>query len=333
MVRVLKEFYIVKSSTGALIMAIKENRTKFSDGPYIKVCEEVFCVSLEQSELLGGPIFIPEEVRPADYTQLGGSRSICVKKVIVSSWSEKTTDALLRFFFNASKLTTHTTTVDVEALVGPHNVGQITAMVIGAGGNYLKSIVKKDAKVFTRRAINPNVFVVEAYSVKKLLGVKIRLEKAIREVHADILARRLEDNTQRHASKPTRFQPGERSFAHLAYDDEDEDEDEAEEAEEPSHKSRRLEQLVGGDRITDTAWPVIAGSEPPPAPKKPVGTTIAEKLEDAKVRGETFDHKVPHSETDPEDSTESEYGDMPPLAKGISVEDFFSKNSATVEWS
>ena len=325
MVRSCSKFYIVASSTGYVIGLIKGSRNKFSHGPYVKVHSEVVCVSSGDACIMED-LYIPEVVQKRDKVEVEGVSHIRVKMVEVSSWAEATTKRMHRFFFDASKLNAHKCTVDVVGLIGGKDVSQVMAMVIGTGGRYLKSVVQKDAKVYTQRETAPNVFVIEAYSQKKLLGVKIRLEKAIRKVHADLLAKQHRGGEQDARPRGAGRSPvadGGGSFASLAYDDE------------PPVVNTVINQLKREEHDNDyrESWPAIDKDATPRqvdtthSPK----TTLAEMLEDAAVRGETFKEELPKSSTPP--TSDSDYGDMPPLTKGVSVDDFFASAGASPEWS
>jgi len=326
MARFCSKFYIVGSSTGHVIGSIKQNRNNFGHGPYVKVHSEVVCVSSGDAAILEY-LYIPKVVQKRDKVELEGVSHIRVKMVEVSSWAETTTKRMHRFFFEASKLNVHKATVDVVGLIGGKDVSQVMAMVIGTGGRYLKSVVKKDAKVYTQRGTAPNVFVIEAYSQKKLLGVKIRLEKAIRKVHADLVAKQHgvdEQDSRPSGAGRTPVAYGGGSFASLAYDDE------------PPVVNTVINQLIQGEEHDNDyreSWPAIDKDATPRqvdtthSPK----TTLAEMLEDAAVRGETFKEELPTSSTPP--TSDSDYGDMPPLTKGISVDEFFASAGASPEWS
>ena len=326
MARFCSKFYIVGSSTGHVIGSIKQNRNNFGHGPYVKVHSEVVCVSSGDAAILEY-LYIPKVVQKRDKVELEGVSHIRVKMVEVSSWAETTTKRMHRFFFDASKLNVHKATVDVVGLIGGKDVSQVMAMVIGTGGRYLKSVVKKDAKVYTQRGTAPNVFVIEAYSQKKLLGVKIRLEKAIRKVHADLVAKQHgvdEQDARPSGAGRTPVACGGGSFASLAYDDE------------PPVVNTVINQLIQGEERDNDyreSWPAIDKDATPRqvdtthSPK----TTLAEMLEDAAVRGETFKEELPTSSTPP--TSDSDYGDMPPLTKGVSVDDFFASAGASPEWS
>ena len=162
--RSTQTFYIVASSTGRLIKMINAKRRQFSDGPFIKVHNEIICLNKGDGDkhVAANVLYIPDTIAAKDIT---GSGHLAVKRVEVSSWSTDTTAKMTKFFFNASKITIHKGVLDIEAIVGRRNAGAVTAILFGKGGKNISAICQGEAKAFTQRAVAPFRLHIHAYSV------------------------------------------------------------------------------------------------------------------------------------------------------------------------
>ena len=328
MPRFTAQFYIVSSSTGYLISKIKATRSGFAGGPFVRVESSTACLTKEQGDkfVADGKLYVPKTINRFDFTE---SRHLKVKMVTVSSYDEPTTRKMLKFYFAASKLEIYTVTLDVAAIVGRPNAQKVVAMTIGRGSQNLHAIVKKQAKVFTKRKTSPYVFQIHAYTMKDMLAVKIRLEKAIRKIKEDLEQKELL-RSHSHTARTTPVlatTASQNPFADLEDDEDDEDEMP------PEMVVHTIER--GGDhppiKYTDdmpvdsimgpACFPKLTATDRPKSVVVDPHETIAAKLQDAAARGETFtDHALPDDDDDDDDD------EMPKLitAKGMTAEQIFA---------
>ena len=242
-------FYIVSSSTGVVIESIKNKRrqgSSFANGPYVKVAEEVFCFNKGDGDdaVAAGILHIPKEINPRDITASGHLR---VKRVDVSSYSAETTAAMAKFFYNASKLEVYHGFINVETLVGKRDVKKVIAMIIGKSRRNLNAIVKREAKVYTRRNIDPYIFRIDAYSVKKMLGVKIRLEKAIHRLKNDLDQNEIEKQHAHPSSRKVEVKKSQNPFDGLLGEDADGEDGGAPSSPSSPRPNWDLPQVAAGD--------------------------------------------------------------------------------------
>ena len=335
--RTSQMFYIVASSTGRLIQMINKNRRKFSDGPWVKVHNEIICMTKDDGDkaIAGGVLFVPEDIPSHDVTSTGHLK---VKRVEVCSWSTKTTAKMAAFFFGVSKLTIHKGMLDVEAIVGTRNAGSVAAILFGKGGSNMRSITQKQAKVFTERDVAPYKLRIHAYSVKDRLSVEIRLKKSIMNINNDLIEKTLlkkvgrEDTTSKTTEKKSENRYG-------GFDEEESVEESVEEngwdtdgdgdgaALEPAGPRgwRRHEESNEED------FPTLGGSVPPVANVALAShETLATKLEDAAARGEVFAEYTPSVK---ESSTESDASDggMPPM--NMTTDELFALSGDIAAWA
>ena len=321
--RSTQTFYIVASSTGRLIKMINAKRRQFSDGPFIKVHNEIICLNKGDGDkhVAANVLYIPDTIAAKDIT---GSGHLAVKRVEVSSWSTDTTAKMTKFFFNASKITIHKGVLDIEAIVGRRNAGAVTAILFGKGGKNISAICQGEAKAFTQRAIAPFRLHIHAYSVKNKLAVEIRLKKKIQSINNDLVEKGLvrKFGPGSSSSEPKKSERGESQNRFVALDVEEQPE-----------------------VVED--FPALPGASPPVSPTVVAPqNTLAAKLEDASARGEVFKEYTPEdvvrsedmcdaTERDATESDDSGYEDMPVLTRGMTTDEFFAAAASgkVAEWS
>ena len=278
MSRTSDSILIVSSSSGRVISNCRDIRRKYGDGPYIKVrldsekvdskdvvslarLKDDNTISLPWSDGNTYKLFVPDNLPTSATDSSGNLRVVLVQ---ASSYDTVTTAKLIGDLWKISIHQPQVFKEYVRVTTGTdEDKRAVVAMTIGKQGTNVRRIADKKGKIYTKRGENPYLFVIESFSAKNATFIKIQLTKEIEKIQN---RRQPKKRARVSAPAPTK-QSVFGSFAALATDDCDSDDEN----------------------------PPLDGTTPPLPLASGAGVygrtgavPVAQMLEDAAARGETF---------------------------------------------